>query len=45
MDKENGGRIEHGRWGVGGARESNGGKWGQLELNNNKKLKKYKASN
>ena len=38
MDKDSGGGIEYGRWGVRREGESNGVKWGQLKLNHNLKI-------
>ena len=39
MDKPKGVRIEGGRWGSVGQGRAVGGKWRQLYLNNNKKIK------
>ena len=42
MDRDNQGRIKCGRRMVGMVGKSNGGKWGHLYLNNNKKIEKKK---
>ena len=43
--KPKGGRIEGGRWGMGGVGGVVGRKWRQLYLNNNKKSLKKKKTN